>query len=116
MADEPFGADDPIMSMLTQGAGQLGALIGEAMRPEIFAYELVGWDRVNVLAADGWQVQGAIPLVPDFPHGIAFVMCRKRGPADEAAEMLSQGVPITAVLGADGRDSGKTIIGDGEAR
>lgn len=78
MSENPVEA----FSALAAQAQQLGANLLEAARPARFEYKLVAWEDVNVLAAEGWELQAADVA------SLRFVMGRRRGAADEAEAML----------------------------
>ncbi len=61
---------------------QLRGVIDDSLA-ERFEYVLVPWDKVNDLARQGWLLQ---PIV--HYSSPSFVMSRKLGAADAAAEIL----------------------------
>lgn len=81
---EEQDAADAVAGMMIGLGAQLSAAMGEALRPERWQYEMVPWERVNELAADGWK------LVAAHVELTSFVMARQIGPAEAAAELLKQ--------------------------
>lgn len=86
MSEQPDQSDE-VAAMLLGGLGQMRAAMEHALAPERFEYARVPWERVNELAREGWQL---VPIPAEYgEHGLLmFVMVRKLGPADEAAELL----------------------------
>lgn len=73
-----------LVHMMHGLGAQLGAQLGALMDQERWAYQLVAWDRVNELGAEGWKLLAAhVELT-------SFVMGRQLGPADAAAALLEQ--------------------------
>lgn len=83
MADE----HDDIEQALRTGLSQAGAMMREALvaatTPDRYEYKLVGWDEVNPLAREGWELRAA-DVTLRF-----FIMGRKLTVADQAAELLA---------------------------
>lgn len=84
--DGTDGHDD-IEQALRAGIGQASAMMREALvaatTPDRYEYKLVGWDEVNPLAREGWELRG-MDVTLRF-----FVMGRKLTVADQAAELLA---------------------------
>lgn len=76
-----------IEEALMTGLSQAGAMMREALTaatmPDRYEYKLVGWDEVNPLARQGWDLRAA-DVTLRF-----FVMGRKLTVADVAAELLA---------------------------
>lgn len=94
MSEDYQAPGERLENTLLGMASQLGVQMAEAMREPRFEYEPLGWEQVNRLARDGWEMTAAIApaevdrLPLDFKYGIVFLMRRKLGPADEAAALL----------------------------
>ena len=80
---------EEMMESLRTGLGQAGAMMREALAqattPDRHEYRLVGWDEVNPLAREGWELRAADVTLR------LFVMGRKLTVADQAAELLAGG-------------------------
>lgn len=74
---------DVAMKNLVSMAGRMTAGLAEATRTPVWEYRIVGWDEVNRLAREGWEMRAADIAL------LRFLMCRKLGPADEAERLLT---------------------------
>lgn len=87
MSEQPE-QNDMIAAALMGGLGQLRAMMTDATAPELFEYARVFWAEVNTFAREGWQL---VPIAAHYIPGSEerlYVMVRKLGVADAAAELL----------------------------
>ena len=77
------GIERQIMTGLSQAGAMMREAMAAATTPDRYEYRLVGWDEVNPLAREGWELRAA-DVTLRF-----FVMGRKLTVADQAIELLA---------------------------